>query len=69
MPECPRCRHPAAEAPTVCTQCGCRVPAGADGGAGVSLPKVLLLALAGAMLLVLLWLAWEYAGAVGQLAK
>jgi len=69
VPSCPRCKHPAGRAPTVCTQCGCTVPAGPEGQAPVSLTRLLLLALPVALVVILLFLVLVYGGAAGGPAR
>jgi hypothetical protein len=61
MPLCPRCRHPAEQADTICTQCGFTVPAETKGEAP-SLAKTLLLILLVILLGILLILVLVYSG-------
>jgi hypothetical protein len=66
VPGCPRCKHPAAQAPSVCTECGFAIPAGADPARATALPRGLLLALLTVLVALFLLLVPAYLGEAGR---
>ena len=69
MPHCPRCKHPAPTAPTVCTQCGTPVPAEQTAAPATS-PAKLWLGVAAALLAAgLIGLAIFYLSEVNRLVR
>ena len=69
MPACPRCGHPAQSAPTVCTQCGCPVPAEISTAGPTSPVKLILAVIAVLLVAALIVLAIFYLRQVGQLVR
>ncbi len=69
MPVCPRCKHPAERADTICTQCGSTVPAETEGRAPFSLAKILVVVILVALLAILLMFVLEYTQGAGRLPR
>ncbi|HMF16584.1 MAG TPA: hypothetical protein VKE98_05220 [Gemmataceae bacterium] len=64
MPLCPRCKHPAETADSICTQCGATVPPESQGKAPTSVVKILLLVVLIILATFLLMLVLEYSGEI-----
>jgi hypothetical protein len=62
MPLCPRCKHPAETANSICTQCGATVPLDSQAEAPSSVVKILLLVVLVVLVAFLLMLVLEYSG-------